>query len=126
MTQGRRPSGLAAALHSIWAALAQGGQKGEEMALFLEVHELDSHEPGAFVAARTAAAGSRIRCLKHWVGDDAVALLVEAPQADSLRAYDPDAGEVTRLFTPARSWLSYETIDLARAGRRERLVASDG
>jgi hypothetical protein len=94
------------------------------MALFLEVHELDTHEPEAFVAAWTAAAGSRIRCLKHWVGDDAVALLVEAPHADSLRAYDPDAGEVTRLFTPARSWLSYETIDVARAGRRERLVAS--
>jgi hypothetical protein len=94
------------------------------MALFLEVHELDTHEPEAFVAAWTAAAGSRIRCLKHWVGDSAVALLVEAPNADSLRAYDSATGDVTELFAPARRWLSYETIDLGRAGRRQRLVAS--
>jgi hypothetical protein len=94
------------------------------MALFLEVHELDTPEPEAFVAAWTAAAGSRIRCLKHWVGDNAVALLVEAPNADSLRAYDSDAGEVTQLFAPARRWLSCETIVFGHAGRRERLVAS--
>ena len=85
------------------------------MALFLNVHELDAqHRPEAFVAAWAAAAGSGIRCLKHWVGDNTIALLVEAPDLDSLRAYDLDAAEVTELFAPARRWMSYETIDLAR------------
>jgi hypothetical protein len=109
----------------IWTALAQGGRKGDDMALFLQVHELDTHEPEALVAAWTEAAGSRIRCLKHWVGDNAIALLMEAPNEDSLRSYDSDAGEVTRLFASAQRWLSYETIHLGRAGRRERLVATN-
>lgn len=83
------------------------------MALFLNIHELDA-EPEAFVAAWAAGAGSCIRCLKHWVGDNAIALLVEAPNEASLRAYDPAAVEVTELFAPARRWLSCETIDFAR------------
>jgi hypothetical protein len=83
------------------------------MALFLNVHKLHTHEPAAYVAAWAAGAGSRIRCLKHWVGDNAIAMLVEAPDEDALRAYDSDASEVTELFAPARRWLSYETIDLA-------------
>ena len=84
------------------------------MALFLNIHELDGHQPEAFVAAWAAGAGNGIRCLRHWVGDNAMALLVEAPDEDGLRAYDSDASDVTELFAPAWRWLSYETIDLAR------------
>ena len=84
------------------------------MALFLNIYELDGHEPEAFVAALARGAGSGIRCLKYWVGANAIALLVEAPDEDSLRAYDSDATEVTELFAPARRWLSYETIGLLR------------
>lgn len=84
------------------------------MALFLAFHELDTHEPEAWVAAWAAGAGSRIRCLKHWVSDNAIALLVEAPDEGSLRAYGSDATEVTRLFGPARRWLSYKTINFPR------------
>ncbi len=84
------------------------------MALFLAVHELDTHEPEVFVAAWAAGAGSCLRCLKHWVSDNGIALLVEAPDEDSVRAYDSDATEVTRLFAPARHWLSAETIGRVR------------
>ena len=67
------------------------------------------------MAARAAGAGSSIRCLKHWVSDNTIALLVEAPdEGSSLRAYGSDATEVARLFAPARRWLSYETINFPR------------
>jgi len=110
---GWRATGLTAARNSIYTARSHGEQKGEDMALFLVVHELDPHEPQAFVAAWAAGAGRRIRCLKHWVSGNAIALLVEAPNEDGLRAYASDATDVTELFAPARRWLSYETIDLA-------------
>lgn len=84
------------------------------MPLFLAFHDLDGHEPEAFVAAWAAGAGSHIRCLKHWVGDNAIALLVEAPNEGGLRAHDAHATEVVRLFAPARRWLSYETINFPR------------
>jgi len=84
------------------------------MALFLAFHDLDRHEPEAFVAAWAARAGGRIHCLKHWVSDNAIALLVEAPDEASLRAHGSDATAVTRLFAPARRWLSYETINFPR------------
>jgi hypothetical protein len=87
------------------------------MALFLVVHELDTHDPEAFVAAWSAGAASHIRCLKHWVSGDAIALLAEAPNEYGLRAYDSDAIGVTELFAPARRWLSYETIDLPPRAR---------
>jgi hypothetical protein len=106
-------SGLTARPSS-FAARAQSKQKGDDMALFLVVHELDTHEPEAFVAAWRSGAGSRIRCLRHWVVDKAIALLVEAPNEDGLRAYAAGATEVTELFAPARRWLAYETIDLGR------------
>jgi hypothetical protein len=108
-----RTCGLAARNSSL-AARAQREQKGDVMALFLVVHELDSHEPEAFVASWAARAGRGIRCLRHWVLDKAVALLVEAPNEHGLRAYAADATEVTELFAPARRWLAHETIDLAR------------
>ena len=57
------------------------------MGLFLAIHELHTYDPEAFVVAWAAGAGSRIRCLKHWVSGNAIALLVEAPDEDSLRAY---------------------------------------
>ena len=84
------------------------------MALFLAFHDLDKREPEAFVAAWAAGAGSRMRCLKHWVGDNAIALLVEAPDEGSLRAYGSDATAVTRLFASAGRWMSYETINFPR------------
>jgi hypothetical protein len=96
------------------ATRAQREQKGDVMALFLVVHELDSHEPEAFLAAWRSGAGSLIRCLRHWVVDNAIALLVEAPNEHGLRAYASGATEVTELFAPARRWLAYETIDLGR------------
>jgi hypothetical protein len=73
------------------------------MALFLDVHELNGGGAEAFVAAWAAGAGDGVRCLGHWVGEDGrkVALLVEAPDADSLRACDPEATELTELFAPA-------------------------
>jgi len=84
------------------------------MPLFLAFHELEGHEPEAWVASWATAAGSRIRCLKHWVSGNAIALLVEAPNEGGLRAYDPEATEVVRLFSSARRWLSYETINFPR------------
>jgi hypothetical protein len=84
------------------------------MALFLNIHELDGHEPEAFVAAWAAGADSGIRCLKHWVSGNAIALLVEAPNENSLRTHYSDPTEVTELLAPAWRWLSVETIDLAR------------
>jgi hypothetical protein len=87
-------------------------KKETTMALFLNVHKLDAHEPDAFVAAWAAGAPSGIRCLKHWVKDNAIALLVEAPTEYSLRAFDRHASDVTQLFAPARRWLSLETVYL--------------
>ena len=84
------------------------------MAIFLEVHELNAQKPEAFVAAWAARAGSGVHCLKHWVNDDVIALLVEAPNEDSLGAYGSAAAEVTELFAPAPRWLSHEPIELAR------------
>jgi hypothetical protein len=79
----------------------------------LAVHELGAHDPEAFVAAWAAGAGGGIRWLRRWVSDNAFALLVEAPDQESLRAHDSDATEVTELFAPARRWLFFESIDLA-------------
>lgn len=85
------------------------------MALFLDVHELDARGAEAFVAAWSARAGEGARCRKHWVGEDGrtVALLVEAPDEETLRACDPDAKEVTELFAPAERWASYDSIEVA-------------
>jgi hypothetical protein len=84
------------------------------MALFLNVHELDAQAAETFLAAWSTRCADGIRCLKHWVSDDAIALLVEAPNEASVRACDPGAIEVTELFAPARRWASCDSIDFAR------------
>jgi hypothetical protein len=85
------------------------------MALFLDIHDLDALGAEAFLTSWSARANDGIRCLKHWVGEDgrSVALLVEAPNEDSLRACDRDARELTELFAPAERWLSYDSIEMA-------------
>ena len=76
--------------------------------------ELDAQGAEAFLAAWSTRGGDGIRCLKHWVSDDAIALLVEAPNEASVRARDPGATEVTELFAPAQRWASCDSIDFAR------------
>ncbi len=85
------------------------------MALFLAIHELDGLGLEVFLARLAAHADEGIRCLKHWVGEDGrnVALLVEAPNEDSLRACDRDAKELTELFAPAERWVSFDSIEMA-------------
>ena len=84
------------------------------MRLFLEVHELDGCDAGAFVHARSVQAPRGVRLLKHWLGDDGgtVTLLVEAPDEQTLRACAGDAKEVTELFAPAERWMSYDSIEM--------------
>jgi hypothetical protein len=84
------------------------------MALFLDIHDLDALGVGAFLTRWAAHADDGVRCLKHWVDEDGrnVALLVEAPNEDSLRACDRDARELTELFAPAERWMSYDAIEM--------------
>jgi hypothetical protein len=85
------------------------------MALFLDGHELEERNADEFLAAWSDRAATDVRCLKRWVGEDRrnVALLVEAPDEDSVRICDPDAKEVTELFAPAKRWLSLDSIEMA-------------
>ncbi len=84
------------------------------MCLFLEVHDLDGRDAEAFVEARSAQGPHGVRLLKHWLGDDGgkVALLVEAPDEQTLRGCAGGANEVTELFAPAERWMSYDAIEM--------------
>jgi hypothetical protein len=90
-------------------------QKEEEMQLFLDIHKLDASDADVFLAAWSRRAGDDMRCLKHWLKEDAIALLVEAPDEEYLRAKDPDAIELTELFAPASRWAAEDEIDIVGA-----------
>ncbi len=85
------------------------------MSLFLEVHELNGRGAEACVQARSAQAPPGVRFLRHWFGDEGrkVALLVEAPDEETLRTCAGGAKEVTELFAPAERWMSCDSIDMA-------------
>jgi hypothetical protein len=84
------------------------------MALFMDIHELGDHDPESFVAGWSIHKRESITCLKHWVsGDGRIALLVEAPDRESLQAQDRDALEVTELYAPASRWLKQHSVESA-------------
>lgn len=68
------------------------------MALFLDVHSSSGCDANTFVSEWSQRTDGSIRCLKHFAKADAIALLVEAPDEEELRASDPEAVEVTELF----------------------------
>jgi hypothetical protein len=80
----------------------------------LEVHELDGREAEALVRARSTGAPNGVRLLKHWLGGDGrtVALLVEAPDEQTLRTCPGNAKEITELFARAERWLSHDSIEM--------------
>jgi hypothetical protein len=86
------------------------------MALFLEVHQLEGRDPGTFLATCSTMNGDDISCLRHWVDGDAIALLTEAPDEESLRARGLDAVEVTQLFAPASRWATTDALDFPKMG----------
>jgi hypothetical protein len=86
------------------------------MALFLEVHELKGRDPSTVLATCSEPTGDGIRCLRHWVDGDAIALLVEAPDEETLRARGLDPVEVTELFAPASRWAAMDAIDFPKMG----------
>ena len=86
------------------------------MALFLEVHKLEGRDQGTFLATCSTMNGDGSRCLRHWVDGDEIALLVEAPDEEALRARGLDAVEVTELFAPASRWAAADAIDFPKMG----------
>ena len=89
-------------------------KKERGVSRFLNVHTLDNGSVDALLLDRTARAITRARCLKHWLSDDGrkLALLIEAPDEETARAFDPDASETSELLAPAERWLAYDTIDI--------------
>ena len=81
------------------------------MALFLEVHKLEGRDPGAFLTMCSRMNGDDITCLRHWVDGDAIALLTEAPDEETLRERGLDAVEVTELFAPPSRWTAMDSLD---------------
>jgi hypothetical protein len=82
------------------------------MALFMDIHDLGSRDPESFLDGWSTDKSRDITCLRHWVNADGrIALLVEAPDRESLQTQDRDALEVTELLAPASRWIEADTVE---------------